>query len=148
MRKTKQFLAIGMIALFSLTDNVFAQDIPGLVSKKATEHNVPVAFAQAIVKVESNFDPKKRGKLGEWGLGQIRCGTAKAMGFKGDCKKLAEPETNLEYSIKYMKLALEKAANDYCGAANYYSSGYSCKPNKSSYCKKVLATMQVYARIE
>ena len=145
MRKTKQFLAIGMIALFSLTNNVFAQDIPGLVSKKATEHNIPVAFAQAVVKVESDYDPKKRGKQGEWGLGQIKCGTARAMGFKGNCTKLAEPETNLEYSMKYLKLALDKAANDYCGAANFYSSGLNYKPNKSSYCKKVLLIMRLHA---
>jgi soluble lytic murein transglycosylase-like protein len=60
-------------------------DIQLLVDIIAERHNVPKDLAHAIVSLESNYDPNATGKLGEIGLGQIRCGTAKSEGFKGKC---------------------------------------------------------------
>ena len=140
MKKPELVLVIGLLTLFSLNSTVYAQDntIIDLVNKKATEHSVPVALAQAIVKIESNYNPKVRGQLGEYGLGQIRCSTAKSMGFTGKCDSLLDPETNLEYSMLYIKLALDKSNNDVCGAANFYSSGIENFSKKTKYCREVL----------
>ena len=140
MRKTSTVL-LGLVALFSLTSTLYAQDIPELVTKKATEYKIPVAFAQALIKTESNYKPHARGARGEYGLGQINCNTAKKIGFNQSCDRLLDPETNLEYSFKYLRMALDKSNNDLCGAATLYSTSVDRTPGKSSYCRLVLKRM-------
>ena len=140
MRKTSTVL-LGLVALFSLTSTLYAQDIPELVTKKATEYKIPVAFAQALIRTESNYKPHARGARGEYGLGQINCNTAKKIGFKQSCDRLLDPETNLEYSFKYLRMALDKSNNDLCGAATLYSTSIERTPGKSSYCRLVLKRM-------
>ena len=140
MRKTSTVL-MGLAALFSLTSTLYAQDIPELVTKKATEYKIPVAFAQALIMTESNYKPHARGARGEYGLGQINCNTAKKIGFKQSCDRLLDPETNLEYSFKYLRMALDKSNNDLCGAATLYSTSVDRTPGKSSYCRLVLKRM-------
>ena len=117
-------------------------DIKLLVDIIAERHNVPNDLAHAIVRLESNYNPNVTGKLGEIGLGQIRCMTAKTEGFKGKCTELYKPEVNLEYSMAYLRYALDLTNNDICKAASFYSSGQIPKSNKTSYCKKMLTHLQ------
>jgi soluble lytic murein transglycosylase-like protein len=118
------------------------QDIKLLVDLIAERHKVPNDLAHAIVSLESNYDPNATGELGEIGLGQIRCGTAKSEGFKGKCTELYKPEVNLEYSMAYLRYALDRTNNDICKAASFYSSGQVPKSNKTAYCKKMLTHLQ------
>ena len=113
-----------------------------LVLFKALEHKVDFIFANAIIKVESNYNPRMRGRQGEYGLGQIKCQTAKSVGFKGYCDQLYDPETNLEYSFRYLKKALERVNGNQCFAASLYNTGFGVKPKRSKYCEKVLIAMQ------
>ena len=99
--------------------------------------------ANAIVKVESNYNPRMRGKAGEYGLGQIKCQTARSVGFKQDCDLLYDPETNLEYSYRYLKKAIERTNGNNCFAASLYNTGFGIRPHKSEYCNKVLAAMNM-----
>jgi soluble lytic murein transglycosylase-like protein len=117
-------------------------DIQLLVDIIAERHKVPNDLAHAIVRLESNYNPSVTGKLGEIGLGQIRCSTAKAEGFKGKCKELYKPEVNLEYSMAYLRYALDLTKDDICKAASFYSSGQIPKSNKTSYCRKMLTHLQ------
>jgi len=133
---------LGLFTLFSLNSTTYAgESISELVNKKATEHKVPVAFAQALIKHESNYNPKARGLKGEYGLGQILCSTARGIGFRDKCDKLLDPETNLEYSMIYLRLALDKSGDDICFAATMYSAGLNHKPTKSRYCREILKKM-------
>lgn len=119
----------------------FELSIQALVIKKAIEHKIDATFANAIVKVESNYNPRIRGRQGEYGLGQIKCQTARGVGFKENCDLLYDPETNLEYSYRYLKKALERANGNECFAASLYNTGFGVKPRVSAYCKKVLNAM-------
>jgi len=76
------------------------------IIQQAEKHKVPSDFALAIVRTESGYNPFMRGEHGEYGLGQIKCPTARMMGFKGNCDQLFDPNTNLEYSMKYLRKAL------------------------------------------
>lgn len=111
-----------------------------LLADKAKDQNVPFSLAYAVVSVESNFDPRAYSS-GNYGLGQIRCGTARGLGFKGKCSALLNPEINLTWSMQYLRLALDVAKGDYCKAATLYNRGTNAKVGKkpSSYCKKVMA---------
>jgi len=109
------------------------------IIQKAEKHNVPTDFALAIIKAESNYNPFIRGSHGEYGLGQIKCSTARSMGFQGNCDQLFDPNTNLEYSMKYLRRALDVANNNLCDAATLYNRGIDGRPKPSEYCKRVLA---------
>lgn len=114
------------------------QEIVQLVTDKAQKYQVPVELAQAVVKVESGYNPKALSR-GNYGLGQIRCGTAKSVGFQGNCRELLKPEVNLEYSMTYLRMALDRSRGDWCGAATLYNSGLDNRPRASKYCRKVMA---------
>jgi soluble lytic murein transglycosylase-like protein len=114
-------------------------DIKELVTIYAERHNVPLNLAHAVIYVESGYNPKVMGAKGEYGLGQIRCGTAKEMGFNGKCDDLHDPKNNLEFSMAYLRYALDLTENDTCKAASYYGSGLVPSSNKTQYCKKILA---------
>jgi soluble lytic murein transglycosylase-like protein len=112
-----------------------------LVTEKAKEHRVPYKLAHAVVTVESMYNPRVRGKRGEYGLGQILCSTAKGLGFNGKCEQLAEPATNLVWTMAYLRMALDKAKNNECHAATLYAAGLDHQPGNSSYCRNVLRKM-------
>jgi len=114
-------------------------EIKELVTNIAERHNVPLDLAHAIIYVESKYNPNVMGQKGEYGLGQIRCGTAKQMGFKGSCDQLHDAKNNLEFSMAYLRYALDLTNNDVCKAASYYGSGLIPTTNKTSYCRKILA---------
>jgi len=114
--------------------------IEQMVSRKAVEHGVPEKFAQAVIKTESDFNPKLRGAAGEYGLGQIFCSTARDVGFKGKCSELLDPETNLEYSMRYLSQGIKMANGDLCSASTFYNSGRV--KATSSYCRLVFHNMK------
>jgi soluble lytic murein transglycosylase-like protein len=50
----------------------------------------------------------RRGRAGEWGLGQIKCPTARKVGFAGSCGQLADAAINLRYAMAYPRRALDR----------------------------------------
>ena len=112
----------------------------GLIRKAAKKHGVPIQIAKAVVEVESNFNPKARGAAGEVGLMQIKPATARGMGYRGSTKALYHPETNLEWGMKYLAGAHERANGDLCGTILRYNAGHYAKrmnPISRRYCNKV-----------
>ncbi len=61
---------------------------------------------------------------GNYGLMQIRLGTARAMGYAGDADGLLDPDTNLTYAVKYLAGAYRAAGCDADRAVSYYQRGY------------------------
>lgn len=113
-----------------------------LVADVATQNKVPKDFAIALVTVESGFRPNVISQ-GNYGLGQIRCPTARELGFRGKCRGLLSPDVNIKYSMKYLRMALVKAKGDQCRAATLYNRGLYAKVGKRSvYCSKVMRAKQ------
>jgi soluble lytic murein transglycosylase-like protein len=144
-------LLLALLVGCSMSSASYAKDTPKkydvtqivqFVNTSAERHQVPKDFANAIIELESNYDPYVKGKKGEYGLGQILCSTAKHMGMKGKCDQLNDPETNLEYVMLYLRYALDQTNNEICKAASYYGSGFVPKSNKTTYCKKMLAHLK------
>ena len=111
-----------------------------LIRKAARKHGVPVDIAKAVVEVESNFNAKARGRAGEVGLMQIKPTTARGLGFKGATKALYDPATNLEWGMKYLAGAHDRADGDLCGTILRYNAGHYAKrmnPISRRYCQKV-----------
>ena len=61
---------------------------------------------------------------GNYGLMQIRLGTARGVGYSGDAKGLLDADTNLTYAVKYLAGAYRAAGCDADRAVSYYQRGY------------------------
>ena len=116
-----------------------------LVGKYARAFGVPVALALAVVQVESNFNPRARGRAGEVGLMQIKPATARAIGYTGSVKALYNPNTNLAWGMKYLAEAQRRGGGSVCGTILKYNGGhYAKRMNKTSsrYCGKVKSILR------
>ena len=61
---------------------------------------MPTWFALRIAKVESGYNPNTRGAAGEYGVYQMKCATAKGIGFSGNCSQLLNASTNVRIGIE------------------------------------------------
>ncbi|CAD7037847.1 MULTISPECIES: lytic transglycosylase domain-containing protein [Pseudorhizobium] len=115
-----------------------------IIAKYAKAYGVPVDLAHAVVQVESNFNAKARGSAGEVGLMQIKPATARMMGYKGSVKNLYNPETNIQFGMKYLAAAHELGGGKTCGTILKYNAGHGAKrmnPISKRYCGKVQAIL-------
>lgn len=91
------------------------------VKAHARAAGVPVGIALAVVRHESSFNPRARGQAGEIGLMQLKCQTARGMGYRGACGGLYNVSVNLRYGMRYLRLALNR------GGVGYYNAGVGAK---------------------
>jgi soluble lytic murein transglycosylase-like protein len=93
------------------------------IARHAQAHGVPVPLARAVVRLESNFRPTAANK-GNFGLMQIRLGTARSLGYQGGAAGLLDADTNLTFGMKYLAQAYRLAGGDTCGTIMRYQSGH------------------------
>ena len=108
-----------------------------LVTKHATAHGVPERLVRRVIAIESRGNPKVISG-GNYGLMQIRLGTARAMGYQGEPQGLLDADTNMTYAVKYLAGAYRAAGCDPELAISYYQHGYSGAAKT-----KCTATMQL-----
>lgn len=96
----------------------------GLIRAAATANNVPTELAEAVAEVESGFNPKAVGGVGEIGLMQVLPSTARMLGFRAPLPELFDPETNIRYGVRYLGEAWRKTGNDICGTVMKYRAGH------------------------
>lgn len=112
--------------------------VHALVSSAALSAGVPAHIAHAVIRQESNYNPHLRGRAGEWGIGQIKCQTARSVGFAGSCDQLADAATNLRYSFAYLRLALDRGGAG-CAGVSLYQRGIHGRASCSGYGRQVMA---------
>src|SRR4051812_28246037 len=105
--------------LCALMSPAVASDLRAMVTMAALSAGVPDNIAHAVIRQESNYNPHLRGRAGEWGLGQIKCQTARSVGFSGSCGALSDAATNLRFSFAYLRLALNRGGQGCAGVALY-----------------------------
>jgi hypothetical protein len=117
--------------------SAFRTLVRGLVEKEVLNTGLPADIADAVVHVESNYDPSTIGAVGEIGLMQIRPDTAAMLGFKGSNDELAKPEINIHYGVIYLSKAWRLADGDLCRALMKYRAGHGeeiMTPRSVTYC--------------
>src|SRR5262245_32451324 len=98
-----------------------AQD--ALIAKHAAAHSVPESLVRRVIRIESRGNPSVVSK-GNFGLMQIRLGTARAMGYRGDARGLLDADTNMTYAVRYLAGAYRAAGSDPDRAVRFYQRGY------------------------
>lgn len=112
--------------------------LPPIV-QEAAAHNIPPALVDAVVRIESRYDPTAVGSVGEVGLMQVRPKTAALLGFQGLSADLAEPQTNLHYGVSYLARAWRLADGDLCRALMKYRAGHRAERMSAlsiEYCRR------------
>ena len=95
-----------------------------IARREASARGLPPALADAVMRVESGYDPRARGAAGEIGLMQVMPPTARLLGFTGDLEALADPETNIALGVRYLAEAYRRAKGDICATAMKYRAGH------------------------
>jgi soluble lytic murein transglycosylase-like protein len=94
-----------------------------LIARHAAANNLPEAMVRRIIKRESGGRPGVISK-GNYGLMQIRLGTARAMGYQGTAAGLLDADTNMTYAVKYLAGAYHAAGGNPDRTVHYYAAGY------------------------
>ncbi len=102
------------------------------IAAHAATAGVPIELARRVVKRESNGNARAVSK-GNYGLMQIRLGTAKAMGYSGGAQGLLDAETNMTYAMKYLAGAYRAAGGNQDRAVALYARGYYYEAKKMGF---------------
>lgn len=111
-----------------------------IAKAEAERRGLPPEMADAVMKVESNYNAGARGKDGEYGLMQVMPPTARLLGLEGPIETLAEPETNIRLGVRYLAEAWRLGNGDICTAAMKYRAGHGERRFSAlsvSYCIRV-----------
>jgi soluble lytic murein transglycosylase-like protein len=118
----------GIVAAKSMVPPSNTSDPDGryraLIEKEAAQDGLAPEIAEAVMAVESGYNPAAIGGAGEIGLMQILPSTARMLGFSGTLADLAVPETNIHYGVTYLAEAWRRAAGDLCTAVMKYRAGH------------------------
>ncbi len=113
------------------------QQVVSMIKRMAPGYGVPTWFALRIAKVESGYNPRARGAAGEYGVFQMKCATARLIGFRGNCRNLLNPSTNVQYGLKHLQLAVRSSRGNLKLAASKHNGGLGRKRLVRSYVNRV-----------
>jgi soluble lytic murein transglycosylase-like protein len=123
-------LATALIALAATAIPATAQtavdangNLNALIAQHAAAHGLPESLVRRVVRRESGGNPRAV-SAGNYGLMQIRLGTARAMGYSGSARGLLDANTNMTYAVKYLAGAYRAAGGNADRAVRYYQAGY------------------------
>lgn len=94
-----------------------------LVAKHAAANGLPVALVHRVIMRESKYNPRAISK-GNYGMMQIRLGTARALGYSGGAQGLLDADTNMTYAVRYLAGAYHVAGGNHDRAVALYARGY------------------------
>ena len=108
-------------------------NVMAMIKSQAPRQGVPTWFALRIAKIESGYNPLARGLAGEYGVFQLKCQTARGIGFRGDCSGLLNASTNVRYGLKYLSMAVSSSHGNLKLAASKHNGGLGRKRLVPSY---------------
>lgn len=135
--------ALAGLAITTASATASQDSIRPLIARHAAANNVPVALADAVVRIESRYNAHARNRA-NLGLTQISHQTARGLGYSGSAAGLMDADTNLKYGIKYLGMAYRMAGGDVCGTIMRYQGGLrATRMNGANraYCGKVKALL-------
>jgi soluble lytic murein transglycosylase-like protein len=101
--------------------------LQGMAEQQASANGIPVSLVNRVIGRESGGNPRAVSR-GNYGLMQIRLGTARAMGYSGSAEGLLDPSTNMTYAVRYLAGAYRAAGGNESRAVALYARGYRATP--------------------
>jgi soluble lytic murein transglycosylase-like protein len=93
------------------------------INRWADHYDVPRSLVHRLAIRESTHNPAARNGP-YYGLLQILPQTARTMGFRGQPNDLLDADTNLQFSVKYLRGAWLLSDGDQATAIKWYARGY------------------------
>jgi soluble lytic murein transglycosylase-like protein len=97
--------------------------LSSMAAAQAGAAGVPESLVERVIRRESGGNPRAV-HAGNYGLMQIRLGTARAMGYTGSAAGLLDPQTNMTYAVRYLAGAYRAAGGNESRAVALYARGY------------------------
>lgn len=111
--------------------------VVAMIRSMAPGYGVPAWFAVRIAYVESSHRPHVRGPAGEYGLFQLKCSTARGLGFTGGCGQLLDARTNIKYGLKHLQQAIRRSKGNLKLAASKHNGGLGRRSLVPKYVRRV-----------
>jgi hypothetical protein len=111
--------------------------VVAMIKTMAPRYGVPTWFALRIAKIESGFNPRARGAAGEYGVFQLKCATARGIGFRGNCGALLNASTNIQFGLKHLSLAVRSSHGNLKLAASKHNGGLGRRSMVRGYVNRV-----------
>lgn len=108
-----------------------------MIESMAPQYGVPTWFALRIAKVESGYNPGARGRAGELGVFQMKCATARGIGYTGNCAGLLNARTGVQYGLKHLSVALKSSRGNLRLAASKHNGGLGRKSLVPKYVARI-----------
>ena len=114
-------------AHFPAVSQATRANVQAMIKSGAPRYGVPTWFALRIAKIESGYNPLVTGGKGEIGVFQLKCQTARGIGYRGSCSGLYNPATNVQYGLKYLSMAVHSSHGNLKLAASKHNGGLGRK---------------------
>lgn len=98
-----------------------------MAQEQASANGIPVSLVDRVIGRESGGNPRAVSR-GNYGLMQIRLGTARSMGYSGSAAGLLDASTNMTYAVRYLAGAYRAAGGNESRAVALYARGYHAAP--------------------
>ena len=95
------------------------QDLEPMITRFSAQHQLHPALIRAVIKAESDFDPRAVSRAGAIGLMQLMPQTAVRM----DVRDLYDPEDNIGGGTRYLRQLLDRFRGDLPLALAAYNAG-------------------------
>jgi transglycosylase-like protein with SLT domain len=112
----------GVAVVHAEVDGVRTADtlgVAGHIRTIATRYNISPRLVEAIIRVESDFNPRARSPLGARGLMQIMPGTAMLFG----ARDAYDPRQNITAGVRYLRTLHDRFGNDLPLVLAAYNAG-------------------------
>jgi soluble lytic murein transglycosylase-like protein len=106
-------------------------ELDGMVEQQPSANGIPTSLVHRVIMRESGYNPRAA-HAGNYGLMQIRLGTARAMGYSGSAGGLLDPSTNMTYAVRYLAGAYRAAGGNESRAVALYARGYNASRGGTS----------------
>jgi soluble lytic murein transglycosylase-like protein len=112
-------------------------NVVAMIKSQAPRMGVPTWFALRIAHVESGYNPNARGRAGELGVFQMKCQTARGLGFRGACGQLLNAATGIHWGLKHLQVAVRTSRGNLRLAASKHNGGLGRKSLVRGYVNRV-----------
>ncbi len=112
-----------------------------LARQAAQDADLPFDLVDAVIAVESDYDPQALGDDDAIGLMQVRPATIRDLGFEQPLGEAFAPKANLDLGLTYLSGAWKLSNGKICETLTRYRFGWMQArplPDGDLYCKRVL----------